>query len=169
MAKQGKNLQQLLEAWGEERASIEDLRSLAADLGNQHFVSGVPTLVQLLDHPDEIVRYNAVMSLAFAFHYLPIADQLLKMLADDPDEDCRRIAASALGNLFSDTRDHRVLAALGHAALSDPDEYVRSSAYKSLQIVNGISREQHLELLRDESLSVDPALVQSILAEIQGE
>jgi hypothetical protein len=60
----------------------------------------------------------------------------------------------------------RILAALAHSALKDPEEYVRSSAYKSLQIVNGVSREKHLELLRDQSLSVDPARVQSILTAI---
>ena len=159
-------LEQALESWRQGRASLEQVRSLAADLGNQHFAPGIPGLIQLLEHKDEIVRYNAVNSLAFEFHHKPVADQLLAMLTRDPDDDCRRVAAAALGSLFQNSRDRRILAALGQVTLNDPEEYVRSSAYKALQIVNGVSREEHLALLRSQSLSVDPARVEGILAGI---
>jgi HEAT repeat protein len=159
------NLERDLESWRQGCASIDQIRSLAADLGNQHYTAGISALMLLLDHGDEIVRYNAVNSLAFEFHHKPAADRLLAMLADDPDDDSRRVAASALGALFQNSRNHRILAALGNAALNDPEEYVRSSAYKSLRIVNGLSRDEHLEVLRDQSLSVDPARVQAILEE----
>jgi len=159
-------LEQALESWRQGRASLEQVRSLAADLGNQHYAQGIPELIELLKHDDEIVRYNAVNSLAFEFHHKPVADQLLAMLTGDPDDDCRRVAAGALGSLFQSSRDHRILAALGQAALNDPERYVRSSAYKSLQIVNGVSRDEHLELLRSQNLSVDPAHVNAILAEL---
>jgi HEAT repeat protein len=162
-----KNLEQVLESWQHGRASLEHVRALAADLGNEHYAPGIPALIQLLDHDDEIVRYNAVMSLAFEFHHKPVANRLLAMLADDPDDDCRGIAAGALGSLFQNSRDRRILVALGRAALNDPEEYVRSSAYKSLQIVNGVSREEHLELLRSQSLSVDPARVEAIVTALE--
>jgi HEAT repeat protein len=162
-----KNLEQALESWQHGRASLEHVRALAADLGNEHYAPGIPALIQLLDHDDEIVRYNAVMSLAFEFHHKPVANRLLAMLADDPDDDCRGIAAGALGSLFQNSRDRRILVALGRAALNDPEEYVRSSAYKSLQIVNGVSREEHLELLRSQSLSVDPAPVEAIVTALE--
>jgi len=160
------SLNQSLERWQHGQASLEQVRALAADLGNAHHSGGIPALMQLLDHDDEIVRYNAANSLAFEFHHKLAAEKLLVMLAGDPDDDCRGVAAGGLGTLFQNTKDHGVLAALGHAALSDPDAYVRSSAYKSLQIVNGVSRDQHLELLKDQSLSVDPARVKSILTAI---
>jgi HEAT repeat protein len=162
-----KNLEQALESWQHGRASLEHVRALAADLGNEHYAPGIPALIQLLDHDDEIVRYNAVMSLAFEFHHKPVANRLLAMLADDPDDDCRGIAAGALESLFQNSRDRRILVALGRAALNDPEEYVRSSAYKSLQIVNGVSREEHLELLRSQSLSVDPARVEAIVTALE--
>src|SRR5450631_382067 len=162
-----KNLEQALESWQHGRASLEHVRALAADLGNEHYAPGIPALIQLLDHDDEIVRYNAVMSLAFEFHHKPVANRLLAMLADDPDDDCRGIAAGALGSLFQNSRDRRILVALGRAALNDPEEYVRGSAYKSLQIVNGVSREEHLELLRSQSLSVDPARVEAIVTALE--
>lgn len=160
-----KNLEQALESWQQGRASLEEVRALAADLGNEHYAEGIPGLMQLLDHDDEIVRYNAVNSLAFEFHYKPAAEKLLAMMAGDSDDDCRRVAAGGLGSLFQNSRDRRILAALGHSALNDPEEHVRSSAYKSLRIVNGVSPDQHLELLRDQSLSVDPARVESILTD----
>ena len=164
--KPDKGLGQALESWRQGRASLEEVRALAAELGNEHYTEGIPGLLQLLDHDDEIVRYNAVNSLAFEFHHKPVAEKLLAMLAGDSDDDCRRVAAGGLGALFQNSKDRRILAALGHSALNDPEEYVRSSAYKSLQIVNGVSRDQHLELLRDRSLSVDPARVESILRDI---
>ena len=129
------NLEQALESWQHGRATLEHVRALAADLGNEHYAPAIPALIQLLDHDDEIVRYNAVMSLAFEFHHEPVANRLLAMLADDPDDDCRGIAAGALGSLFQNSRDLRILVALGCAALNDPEEYVRSSAY-SLSMVS---------------------------------
>src|SRR5713101_7536220 len=121
------SLPKVLESWQQGRTSTAEIRSLAADLGNQHFAPGIPVLVQLLDHGDEIVRYNAVNSLAFEFQYKPAADKLIVMLAQDSDEDCRAVAAGALGNLFQNIRDGRVLAALAKADLNDSDEDVRSS------------------------------------------
>jgi HEAT repeat protein len=162
-----KNLEQALESWQHGRESVEQVRALAADLGNEHYAPGIPALIQLLDHDDEIVRYNAVMSLAFEFHHKPAANRLLAMLADDPDDDCRGTAAAALGSLFQNSRDRSILVVLGRAALNDPEEYVRSSAYKSLKIVNGVSREEHLELLRNQSLSVDPARVEAIVTALE--
>jgi HEAT repeat protein len=89
------SLEQVLENWRQGRALLEEVRSLAADLGNEHYAAGVPDLIQLLEHDDEIVRYNAANSLAFEFHYEPSAGRLLAMLASDPDDDCRRVAAGA--------------------------------------------------------------------------
>lgn len=158
------NLQQALQDW--RQSSLDQVRSLAADLGNRHFAAGIPVLVQLLDHEDEIVRYNAVNSLAFEFGYKPAAERLLTMLAVDPAEDCRLVAGAALGNLFQNSKDRDVLAALAKAAINDPDEDVRSSAYKALLIVNGVSREEHLRVLTGPSLPVDPARVKAILEQL---
>jgi HEAT repeat protein len=160
------SMKQAVKNWQEGRASLDQIRDLAADLGNQHFEPGIPIAVELLDHEDEIVRYNAAMSVAFGFHHTPAAGKLLAMLAADPDEDCRRIAAAALGNLCQNTKDRGVLLTLAKTALNDSDEYVRGSAYEALLIVNGVSREQHLELLTRQSLLVDEERVKTILAEI---
>jgi hypothetical protein len=74
------------------------------------------------------------------------------MLAQDSDAGCRRVAAGGIGNLFQDTKERGVLDALANAALNDADEYVRASAYKALQIVSGVSRDEHLCLLRSQDL-----------------
>jgi HEAT repeat protein len=161
-----KDLKKALDAWQQRRASVEEVRSLAADLGNQHYAAGIPTLLQLLSHEDDIVRYNAANSLAFEFRHMTAAEKLMSMLAHDQDDDCRRVGAAALGNLFQNSKNPRVLTSLAEAALKDADEYVRSSAYKALQIVNGVSRDEHLELLRSENLAVDATRVCSIMGEI---
>lgn len=56
-----------LEDWRQGRASLDDVRSLAIQLGNQHYSPGIPVLLELLDHKDEIVRNNAVVSSALTF------------------------------------------------------------------------------------------------------
>jgi len=160
------SLEQALEKWRQGRASLEDVRSLVVDTGNQHFLPGIPALVQLLDHEDEIVRYHAAMSLGFDLHHKPATDRLLAMLAKDSDEDCRDAAAGALKILWQNTKDPRVLNALAEAALNDSDEDVRSSAYEALIIVNGVSREEHLRLVTSPRPQVDPGRVKAILAEI---
>jgi HEAT repeats len=136
-----KKLEASLENWRKGAASIGDVRSLAQDLGAYKYVLGIPALVELMDHKDEMVRYNAAASLAMNFNYVPATGKLLTMVARDPDEDCRSMAASCLASLCHDTKDHIVLAALGKASLGDPDGYVRDSAYSALLFVNGLSKE----------------------------
>jgi HEAT repeat protein len=160
-----KNMERALEDLRQGRSSLDQLRKLAGELGERHFAAGIPALVQLLDHDDEIVRYHAAMSLGFDLKYKPATNKLLAMLAEDTDEDVRDVAAGSLRTLWQDTKDRRVLEALAKAALSDPDEDVRKSAYKAVLIVNGVPREEHLQLLTGESLPVDPVRVQTILSE----
>lgn len=157
------NLEHSLENWRQGRASLDDVRSLALDIGGQGYSSGISALIELLDHEDEIVRHNAVVSLGFDLHFKPIAKKLMTMLLNDQDDDCRGAAAGALGNLCRDSKDRDVLGALGMVALNDSDEDVRISAYKALLSVSGLSREEHLKVLTDQKLPVDPERVEAIL------
>jgi hypothetical protein len=140
MDKTKKKLEASLENWRKGAASVEDVRSLAQDLGAYLYKPGIPDLIKLLDHRDDMVRYNAAASLAMNFTYIPATGRLLTMLASDPDEDCKSMAASCLASLYHDTKDHTVLAALAKAALDDPDEHVRDSAPSSCR---SKSREVH--------------------------
>jgi HEAT repeat protein len=112
-----------------------------------------------------MVRYNAAASLAMNFHYTPATGKLLVMLASDPDDDCRSMAASCLASLCHDTKDNVVLAALAKASLEDPDEYVRDSAYQALLFVNGLPKGQRQSVFQNPP-HVDPDRVRSILGEI---
>ena len=161
------NLRQSLDAWVQGRASLAEIRSLAADIGNHRYAPGVSTLLQLLDHEDEIVRYNAAMALGFDLNHKPATNKLLAMLAEDADEDVRDVAAGALRTLWQDTKDLQVLEGLAKAALTDADEGVRRAAYKAMLVVDGIPREQHLHLLTNASLPVDTARVWAILSSIR--
>jgi HEAT repeat protein len=167
MSQNEKNLEAALENWRKGATSDEDLRSLALDLGAYKYTPGIPALVELLDHKDEMVRYNAAGSLATDFKDTLATGRLLTMLASDPDEHCKSMAASSLATLSRDTKDAVVLAALAKASLEDPNEYVRDSAYEALLIVNGVSREEHLSFFRNPP-HVDPDRVKSILEEVSG-
>lgn len=165
MDKNEKDLEASLENWRKGVASVEDVRSLARDLGAYLYTPGIPALLEFLEHKDEIVRYNAAGSIGSNFVYTPATGRFLKMLANDPDEDCRSEAASSLASLCHDTKDHAVLAALGKAALEDPDEFVRDSAYQSLLFVDGLPAEKRQEVFRN-SPQVDPDRVRAILAQV---
>jgi HEAT repeat protein len=158
------DLEELLDGWKRKTISVDDTRSLAADIGNKQYFEGIPALMELLDDQDEIVRYNAAMSLGFEFQYKPAAAKLRLMLEKDSDEDSREMAAGALGSIFQDSKDPRYVSALGKAALDDPDEGVRISAYRALLRVSGPQWQG--ELLKPQAILVDRALVQSILASL---
>lgn len=160
-----KNLEASLESWRRGVLSLEDVKSLAQDLGAYLYRPGIPVLLELLEHPDEMVRYNAAASLAMNFVYEPATAKILTMLADDPDDDCRSMAAACLASLCHDTKDPKVMAALAKAALEDSDDYVRTSAYGALLAVNGLPREERLKLLRNRS-QVDVNVVKSIIGRI---
>jgi hypothetical protein len=108
MDKDEKNLETSLENWRKGVAPVEDVRSLAQDLGAYLYMPGIPVLLELLDNKDEMVRYDAAASLAMNFIYIPATGRMLAMLASDPDEDCRSMAASCLSSLCHDTKDRRV-------------------------------------------------------------
>jgi hypothetical protein len=108
-----------------------------------------------------------VSSLGYDLKYRPATDKLLVLLKADPDADVRNGAASAFNIIWQGSKNGRVLQALGDAALHDPDEDIRRSAYGYLQIVNGVSRDEHLEPLIKRSIQVDPRKVEAILNDIR--
>jgi HEAT repeat protein len=148
------------------RASLDQVMKLSRDIGQRHLERGIPVLLELLDYDDEIVRYNAAMSLGFKLHYKPATSKLLAMLSGDVDEDVRDVAAGALRSLWPNTRSPQILMALANAALNDPNKGVRENAYLALLIVNGVSSEEHLRLLKSSSLPVDPERVKSIVEQL---
>jgi HEAT repeat protein len=143
--------------------TLVELRSLAADLGMMNDERSQAILLSLLENDDPITRYNAVIALAFDRGVRAAIPFFTVMLDNDPDEDCRSASASALGHLLQNTQDSMVIRSLALAALNDPDEIVRRSAYKSALIANGVSSEEHLALLRNESLPVDLEKIQYML------
>ncbi|HKM48805.1 MAG TPA: HEAT repeat domain-containing protein [Terriglobales bacterium] len=161
------NLERRLANWKDGKMSLEETADIAREIGKRGLLSGVPLLLKLLQHTDCIVRYNAILSLAFELHQKSATEKLLSIAANDEDDDCRRGAAAGLGHLFQNSRDRRIIAALGNLALNDPDEYVRRSSYKYLLIVNGVSNDEHLSLLRDTSIEVDPEVVEQILSAVR--
>jgi len=156
-----------LERFQNGKLTLIELRSLTADMGQMNDEKSETILLSLLRNDDPITRYNAVMALAFDRGVQSALPFLTKMLIDDPDEDCRSAAAAALGQLLQNTQDSAAIKSLAFASLHDPDEIVRRSAYKSALIVGGVSTEEHLALLRDESLLVDIGRIQSMLSSAQ--
>lgn len=145
-----------------ERAEV---RSLATSIGRIQYQSGIPALLELATHEDEIVRYNALMSLTFKLHYRPAKDLLCKTLQNDPDEDCRDVAAGGLGYLFDGSKECTLIRLLGSVCFSDQDEDVRRSAFAALLRISGLADESRLHLQTGPRPPVDESVARRILAE----
>jgi HEAT repeat protein len=154
-----------VENWQQRRSTLEETRKLAAEIGERHFAVAIPVLVQLLNDPDPITRYNAAMSLGFDLKYRPATEKLLALLSEDTDEDVRSVSAGALRNLWASTKNVQIIKALAKAVMADPDEDVRQSAYKAMLILNGVSDEQHVKLLNERAMTIDISWVEAMLKE----
>jgi len=166
LEKRDDQLERSLDAWKRGSLSVEEIQQLAADLGAQDYEPGVSALLALLDHNDRIVRYNAGVSLTFDMRYLLATGRLLRMLVEDTDEDCRSMAAEGIGSMFRGTLDPGIVTALAKAALEDPEEYVRNSAYLGLLRVNESSLGRDFRVIDAGNVRVDPQHVRAILNRI---
>ena len=131
------NQEHALQKWRKGQASLEDVRALSHGIGKQPFEPGIPALVQLLDHEDEVVRYSAAKALGFDLKYKPATDKLVVMLEQDADEDAKDVAAGALKVIWQNTKEPLILKALAKSALTEavtspPPKGVGFSAHGSI-------------------------------------
>jgi HEAT repeat protein len=159
------NLQKEIKIYRGNRATLDQLRDLAANIGDQGCLAEAHILVELLHHPDEIVRYHATISLGFKLKFKDASSSFVKMMEADPDVDCRDAAAGALGVLWRDSRNNFIIEQLSRVALEDTNEDIQKAAYFALIIVNGISDGEYLQMLKHNRPSVDRYLVGGIRAD----
>lgn len=117
----------------------DQISDAVAEFGRENFVESKPDVERMLDHPDPIVRYNTISTLAFEGFGTSRPDRFVEVLLSDPDDECRRIAAGALGTLFRGTGDELILSSLAKSALNlDEAGHVRKWAYKSFLEAAGL-------------------------------
>jgi hypothetical protein len=155
---------QRLELFRKGQMTVAEIADFAADAGSENFVTAEPDVNRLLDHEDAIVRYNSLATLGYEWGRTMREDRIREILASDPDRDCRRQAAGALGSLFRAHRDHKVLTLLVASAKNEREEMdVRAFAYTAALEVLGVSRAiqpnpVNLELGENELLALDEYL-----------
>ncbi len=119
--------------------STDEIRSLATKFGEARIAEAIPDLKQLLDYPDDIVRYNSISSLAFEFGICNRLERLREILFDDPDEYVRGTAAAAIGSLNRGTKNPDLLTLFQRLAKDKSEhEHVRISAYDAIFNVLGV-------------------------------
>jgi hypothetical protein len=135
------SLRQKLTLLRKGRLGNDDIAAAVADFGQQNFLEAKGDVEELLQHPDSIVRYNAMGALAYEWGTCSVPERIIDILMTDEDEDCRGQAAGALGSLFRDTRDNRTMHVLS-SVVQDPDQRddLRSFAYTAFLDVVGIPR-----------------------------
>lgn len=122
--------------------SDKEVADLAADLGSGNYIEAREDVEILLNHRSAIVRYNALATLAYEWGVASNIDRIIEMLHNDPDEECRGQAVSALGSLFSGTKDKRVLDLLV-GIVKNPRETTdrRAFAYRAALKVIGVPKQ----------------------------
>lgn len=148
--------------WQRGQLSLDSQRKLPSKIGRADYGPGIPVLFELSSSEDPIVRYNVVMSLAFKLQHRQAKALMCRLLIEDPDEDCRDVAAAGLGYLFSNSRDCSLITLFGRVAINDSDEDVRRSAFSALLRVSGRANEEEILLQRP---PVDETTIRTILAE----
>jgi hypothetical protein len=115
--------------------------ALAADLGSANYIEAKPDVESLLNHESPLVRSNALATLAYEWGESSNTGRILEIALSDPDRDCRRQAAGALGALFRGSRNREVTGLLASMARNqDEADDVRAFAYTATLDVIGIPR-----------------------------
>jgi HEAT repeat protein len=165
MTSEKMTIEQAVRSFQTDSANLEQLRDLAARIGDEAYSEGAPVLLQLLQHEDAIVRYHAAVSLGFELKVKPATETFISMLLEDEDEDCRDAAAGSLRVLWKNSNDFRLLKILSQVALEDQDEHLRRSAYFALIAIHGIAPEEDLQILTQGRPPVDSDRISRILRE----
>jgi HEAT repeat protein len=119
----------------------DETAEVVADFGKENFIEAKPDVEALLSHDDPIVRYNAIATLSYEWGTTGKIEDLLHILFHDPDRDCRRQAAGALGSLHRGVKDKRIAKVLGDVVKNEREcDDVRKFAYTALLDVLGIER-----------------------------
>lgn len=123
------------------KLTVSDISDFAAEAGRQNYIEAETDVNALLDHDDSIVRYNALATLAYEWGRTPRIDRIRDILLTDPDSDCRRQAAGALGSLFRGQQRRDVLDLLASVVKNSLEDHsVRIFAYTGALDVIGVSR-----------------------------
>jgi len=118
-----------------------EVADLAADLGTANHIEARADVEKMLSHPLFAVRFNALATLAYEWGVASNTDRIVEIALTDPDEDCRRQAAGALGSLFRGTQNKDVLAVLVSIVRdSNKEKDLRSFSYTSALDVIGVAR-----------------------------
>ena len=131
-----------------------ELAQTAVDIAHSDFLNHddvIRDLVGLLRHSDPDVRQEVISALAyhglrFEWEQEPgktLRGDLLEAVHYDPDDDCRRGAASALGSLFKGSRDQGVMLALREVCGKESEaQHIRAFAYTSFLSIWGVPVQQ---------------------------
>lgn len=120
------------------------LYSTLHDLGRERVEEGVPDIERFLTHDDPQLRYVALEVLAFHFQLPQHAETARRFLVQDPDDDCRRLGAAALGKLRRDTQDETTARLLAPVVRNLAENLtVRETAYLAMrEIMRFVPRER---------------------------
>ena len=114
------------------------------EFGDENFIEARPEVEHFLTSDDPRLRYIALHVLTQHFGLQEYWGTALTFLRHDPDEDCRRMAASSLASLKRNTKDTKTLEALARSVSNkSEDEDVRIRAYTAMrEVLDFDGREQ---------------------------
>ena len=152
-------------------ASVQEKIDAACLAGKLDDVPSIPAVYQLLDDEDENVRYFALESLVLSLGLKgrSAVSRCWSILADDPSDDLRALAASCIGSSYYGTGLPDVFNRLKCVAADESlSGRVRFSAYSALFQVAGCPPLQWpgVSALRFDSSEIDWERITQLEAEI---
>lgn len=122
----------------EESNLAEKIKQVRRDPSKDHPPGFYEQVLDWLHHSDATVRREALLFLGHHLRQRSDAQELLEMVAADPDPEVRKMAADCLGGVFRSTRHQRVNEVLAAAAKNTEEEgQVRAAAYAAIKRING--------------------------------
>ena len=109
--------------------SAEELQNRIREICREYLIEAKVDVARLLRHPDWQVRYAALNIVWWGLAKTDGIEETVAVLLNDPEEEVRSQACSALYEASKGTpKIRRVIEVLRAVAASEPNEYVRENA-----------------------------------------
>lgn len=140
-------LKKALEDIKDGRRPPKGLFDTIHEFGDEEFTEAAPIIEKFLTNADPRLRYISLHVLTMHFRLQKYWKVAVQMLENDPDEDCRIMAISALRSLKRNTSDRETLTILVRLIRDEQEQkYVRESAYRAMRGIIAYNNVEQLNM-----------------------
>lgn len=144
-------LKNLLEKLKNREIPEDRIAKTIALFGREMFKEARKEVEKYIHSKDEIIRYNALVTLILDWGLQEHYETAKKLLLNDSDEDVRGLGAACMGSLKRGANDKEALRTLLKVFKNKKEHWlVRSSAYSAILDIIGVPRQEQPGALGDD-------------------